>query len=101
MKKYLVSFDSLGVEAIIDLTELDEQFIFDKLHNSDATSPINSLISRIILRAQFNPQRNPEVWIIDVNDDVAYKDVVSISKDTPREFTDFTRKNGLNIFGAV
>jgi len=52
----------------------------------------------LILRARANPQRNYEIYTVQVDADVSLKDIQDMFKDTPQEIVDLVRARGHKIY---
>ena len=94
--KFLISFDTDGFELILNITTFEkEQFLAD-IKNDGTTIGLVSTLSNLLMRARLNPQRNPEIWIVEatVNED----QLRQISLKSPQELVDLIRKHGKNIY---
>jgi len=60
---FLFSFDQNGFEAIVNLTEIDEQCVLAKMADETPPQSVGSIISMCQMRARFNQPRNMEVWL--------------------------------------
>ena len=52
----------------------------------------------LILRARANPQRNYEIYTVQVEPDVSLKDIQDMFKDSPQEIVDIVRAQGHKIY---
>ena len=52
----------------------------------------------LILRARANPQRNYEIYTVQVEPDVSLKDTQNMFKDTPQEIVDLVRARGHRLY---
>ena len=55
-------------------------------------------IDLLILRARANPQRNYEIYTVQVEADVTLKDIRDMFKDTPQEIVDLVRARGHKLY---
>ena len=94
-KQVLVSFDSLGFEAIIDYSELLGQAMIAKM--SDSESPRNPL-PFMKLRAQANPQRFPEIWVVNIDNDLTVDEFRVYCENDPQGAANLIGENGECIF---
>jgi hypothetical protein len=59
----------------------------------------NHIVSRMMLRARFNQQRNPEVWGYNTEEDIAYDDMRDLWESNPQYMADLVRSKGEQFFG--
>lgn len=95
--RYVAMFDSLGFESIIDIT-YDELSRVESVLNDekDPLNDIQSLISKMSLRARMNSHRNPEIWIF--WSDVDENTLVYMAKQSPQIMADLIRSKGVSVF---
>ena len=55
-------------------------------------------LNLLILRARANPQRNYEIYTVQVEPDVSLKDIQDMFKDSPQEIVDIVRAQGHKIY---
>jgi hypothetical protein len=55
-------------------------------------------IDLLILRARANPQRNYEIYTVQVEPDVNLKDIREMFKDSPQDIVDLVRARGHKIY---
>ena len=87
-------FDSLGFEWIFSVTDYERKKVMAYLKGE---KKVDLPIPRYaILRAQFNPQRFPEIWAFESNIELAELELVA--QETPQVLVDAIRKCGRNVF---
>lgn len=97
MKKshlYIAYFDTLGFEAIVDLTEHDKRAMWAELKGEKPKRL--ETVPYFILRAKANPQRFPEVWYFQSELDA--ETLLCYSKDSPQELANLIREHGTKVF---
>jgi hypothetical protein len=52
----------------------------------------------LILRARANPQRNYEIYTVQVEADVSLKDIRAMFKDSPQDIVDLVRARGNRLY---
>jgi hypothetical protein len=100
--KWIVLFDNEGVDTLIPWSDVQEDIIIKKLSGENLNghqSPV-SIISRTIMRAQVNPQRNPEVWSYSTSSDMEVDEMRQLWVDSPQYMADLIRTKGDQLFGA-
>jgi hypothetical protein len=91
---YLASFDTLGFECIMDLTEYDKKAMWSALQDKKIKNEIP--LHAMIMRAKFNPQRFPEIWTFQSELDLVT--LLRYTRDMPQEMADLIRENGNSVF---
>lgn len=95
-RMYVASWDSLGFEAIIDITKMERDSLMAALKNETAPNP-NSILRNMILRARFNPQRFPQIWSFKSN--ISEDSLWEYAKSQPQSLADLIKSNGEKVFG--
>lgn len=98
-RNFLVYFDNLGFEAVFDLGQIHSDATMSTLKDESYSMPFN--LNALLMRARFNPQRFPEIWVFEVSDELSEEDVRDLAKNNPQHLADFARVNGKNIFGRT
>ena len=55
-------------------------------------------LNMLILRARANPQRNYEIYTVQVEPDVSLKDIQAMFKDSPQAIVDLVRAQGHRLY---
>ena len=98
-RNFLVYFDNLGFEAVFDLGQISSDATMATLRDEAYTMPFN--YSALMMRARFNPQRFPEIWVFEVSDELNEQDVRELAETNPQYLADFARANGKNLYGKT
>jgi hypothetical protein len=94
MNAYMCYFDSLGFEWIFSVTDYERKKVMAYLKGEEKVDlPIPRYA---ILRAQFNPQRFPEIWAFE--SDIELAELELVAQETPQVLVDAIRKCGRNVF---
>jgi len=93
----LLVWDCLGLEYSCNLTNYDKEVMWSTLKGEKPTVRIPGL-DILILRARANPQRNYEIYTVQVEPDVSLKDIQDMFKDTPQEIVDLVRARGHKLY---
>jgi hypothetical protein len=91
---YLASFDCLGFECVMDLTDYDKKAMWASLQNKQIKNEIP--LHAMIMRAKTNPQRSPEIWTFQSEIDLVT--LLRYTRDMPQEMADLIRENGTSVF---
>ena len=110
-RKFIVSWDSTGLEACVDITDkvsssenFEKEKIFALLKNPDAKPvneaqrSLNSIIHGMMLRARFNPQRNYEIYILTATNGIEREDILDWFDASPQAAADRTREIGSKLY---
>lgn len=89
---YIASWDCLGFEALVNLTEERNKAIMAALASTEYKAGFN--LSAMLLRARYNTQRDPEIWTFNVAGGVDFEDVKAMSEESAQALVDFIRQNG-------
>lgn len=95
-RTFLASWDTLGFECVIDITKIERENLIAVLSGKNPTN-LDTMLRNIILRARFNPQRFPQVWIFKSN--VDQKTLWAAASESPQATADLIRKHGTKVYG--
>lgn len=93
MSNYIASWDEFGLEALFNVTNIDENNVWKILKDERTqTVPLRNLI----LRAQFNPQRAYEIYafVSDLSED----EIAYCFEHTPQTIVEQIRQVGHKFF---
>lgn len=93
----LLVWDCLGLEYSCNLTEYDKDLMWSALKGEQPKVRIPGL-DILILRARANPQRNYEIYTVQVEADVTLKDIRAMFKDSPQDIVDLVRARGNKLY---
>lgn len=96
--RYITLFDSEGFESIIDITcDVHHRAEAALCDEEDPQKEIAALINKMTLRARFNPQRSPEIWVFwsDIDEKTLYKSAC----ENPQMMADLIRSKGVKLYG--
>lgn len=102
MSKFLCVWNSYGIESVIDITEYEfeeEALLIEMIQTGQpAASKFGSILTGLMLRARFNPQRNYEIYAVQAVDSITDKDIVDMFNANPQSAANTIRKNGVKLF---
>lgn len=82
-----------GFEVIADLTRWEKQTLLDNIAGKKPAQPPVNLYA-LTMRAQFNPQRNYEIWIITTTEDLDEDVMWDYAQANPQALVDMIRERG-------
>jgi hypothetical protein len=99
---FVFSWDHLGIESIISVTEydkIDKENIWKLLKGeTPQRNPINNIVQMLLLRAKFNPQRHYEIYAVDCDYSLDKEFWKSQWDEFPQETADLIRECGHKIY---
>lgn len=110
MSKFLLFWDCYGLEACIDITEdvergneFEKESLFERIKNpneeprNEPVVKLNKMFHMLQLRAQFNPQRNYELYMINTTDGIVDKDIWEWFETDPQSAVNHCREIGTKL----
>jgi len=88
--KFLTMFDCEGFECLIDITKREKDWLITTLKGEEYKDDLN--FNSMMMRARYNPQRRPEIWIFTSTVDDAT--LQEIKDEQPQALVDLIRENG-------
>lgn len=109
-RSFILSWDCYGLEACVDITEdlergndFEKESLFERIkdptkepHNSHVAK-LNKMIHMMQLRAQFNPHRNYEIYMINATEGVTEDDIKQWFESGPQAAADRCREIGTKL----
>lgn len=95
-KKFIAYWDSLGFECIIDIGKIEKENLVAIMSNKPETN-LDTMLRNMILRARFNPQRFPQIWMF--NSNVDQKTLWQAAEETPQAIADLIKQHGTKVYG--
>ncbi len=97
-RTFIAYWDCLGFETILDITGYENKKLLADIKGERFVHPLN--LHAMTLRAQFNPQRSPEIWLFTATGEITQEDLIQIAKDTPQYLVDLIREKGNCIYST-
>ena len=92
-------WDCNGLEAAVNVTDINRKRVWATLKGEDASKiPVEPNLMHWQLRAQFNPQRHYEIYLVEVTDDITVDDIVQAFEDAPQQMADTVRRIGHKFY---
>jgi hypothetical protein len=94
-----VMWDCNGLEAAVNLSDISRQRVWDTLKGRDARDiPREPNLMHWRLRAQANPQRHYEIYLLEIEDGITVDDVCRAFNDSPQTMADTVRRIGHKFY---
>lgn len=97
-QQWVVLFDTLGVDTLIPWDELKQDDMLNLLSSKKPKNYLDKRVNMMVMRAQANTQRWPEVWAYDTAEDWSYEDMRQQWEHAPQATADAVRERGTNLF---
>jgi hypothetical protein len=94
-----VMWDCNGLEAAVNVSDMSRQRVWAALQgkkNNELPREPNLMHWR--LRAQANPQRHYEIYLLEIEDDITVDDVCRAFKESPQTMADTIRRIGHKFY---
>lgn len=99
MNTFLLSWDMLGPEAVINVTEIEKQTVWDTLRDTPSlNTKLQHIVSMMMLRARSNTQRHYEIYTVNMEDGITEEDVREMFETGPQQMADLIRERGNRIY---
>ncbi len=103
---YLLSWDCYGLEACINVSDIDKEQMWETLkedlnnpnHNKGRTNTVGSIVNMLMLRAKFNTQRHYEIYAVDTEDEISESDLREMFDRDPQHSADLIRERGRKLY---
>lgn len=94
---FIAYWDCLGFECIVDCTTWERQTLLNEIAGKDLKpAPVN--LYAMMMRARFNPQRNPEIWSFTTTDDITESELKDIAEEDPQHLVNLIREKGKCLY---
>jgi hypothetical protein len=92
-------WDCNGLEAAVDITDIRKQKMWATLRGQDIRQvPVEPNLMMWQLRAQANPQRHYEIYLVELEDDITVDDVREAFENSPQTIADRVREIGHRFY---
>jgi hypothetical protein len=95
---FLISWDVQGIEAVINITEIDKEATWAVLRDEKPAQSLSTLVNAVMLRARYNSQRHYEVYTITVEESITEEDIREWFDHSGQSAADLIRKRGHKIY---
>ena len=94
---FLLSWDMLGLEAVINITEIEKEATWSTLQDKQ-TPRLNHIVNAVMMRARANSQRHYEVYTVTVEDGITKEDICEMFEAEPQRMADLIRERGCKVY---
>ena len=91
---FVTMFDSLGFECIVDITNFENKKLLATLRDVDEKVQFPVNLRHMVMRAQANPQRTPEIWSFTASEGIDQGILTTFAQESPQELADLIRECG-------
>lgn len=101
---FLFMWDYSGIEAIVPITQYEDQSKLDTWAilkgEKPGANPLSRILTHMKLRAQFNYDRNYEIYAVDCDKEMTEEFWEKEWDERPQETADLIRSKGVKIFSS-
>ena len=98
-KTLALMWDCLGLEAAVNVTDINQQRMWAALKGQDLTTVrTEPNLMHCRLRAQANTQRHYEIYLLEIEDDITVEDITQAFEDAPQQMADTVRRIGHKFY---
>jgi len=98
---FLLSWDMLGIDSVVNITEIDKKATWAMLQDENCRGPnLNVMVNAVLLRARLNSQRHYEVYTVTMSEDITEQDVREMFEANPQGMADLIRERGHKMYSA-
>ncbi len=92
-------WDCNGLEAAVNVTDIQKQKMWAVLKGQDTKRlPVEPNLMMWQLRAQANPQRHYEIYLVELDDSITVDDVCEAFEASPQAMADRVREIGHKFY---
>jgi hypothetical protein len=92
-------WDCDGLEAAANISSIRKRLTWAVLKGEDTRKiPVEPNLLHWQLRAQFNPQRHYEIYLLEVADGITVEDIREAFESAPQEMADTVRRIGHKFY---
>jgi len=108
---FILSWDNTGLEACVDITEdrdrsdnFEQEKIFDlirdphKVPTNEYLRRVNQMVSMMMMRARYNPQRHYEIYTVTTTEDVTAENLRDLFETSPQTAAELIRERGNKLY---
>lgn len=92
--QFIVSWDCNGLEVCCDVTKAQQRAVWEQLQGQLPSESGIPNLGHLKLRAQYNPQRHYEIYIIEAVDGITADDIREMFDADPQTSADTIRRLG-------
>ena len=96
--QFIVMWSNEGLEYVADITADQQRVVWENLQGRDSPRHAYANPFHLKLRAQFNPQRHYEIYIIDGADGITDADIRQMFHNDPQGSADLIRSKGIMFY---
>ena len=96
---FAVMWDCRGLEAVVCMSDIEQKILWETLKTGQRPRDIQMPnLMHWQLRAQFNPQRNYEIYIVTAQDGIGEDDIRDMFESSPQVAADTIRRIGHKFY---
>lgn len=92
--QFIITWDCYGLEICCDVTAAQQRAMWERLKGELPSESGIPHLEHLKLRAQYNPQRQYEIYIVEAVEGITAEDIKTMFKENPQEAADTIRRIG-------
>lgn len=96
--QFIVMWCNEGLEYVADVTADQQRVVWENLQGRDSPRHAYANPFHLRLRAQMNPQRHYEIYIVDGADGITEDDIRQMFRNDPQGSADLIRSRGIVFY---
>ena len=99
MSTIALMWDCMGLEAAVNVSDISKKRVWAALRGEDLDKvQADPILPQWRLRAQFNPQRHYEIYIIEADEGITVADIRNAFEASPQTMAETVRRIGHKFF---
>jgi hypothetical protein len=96
---FLLSWDMLGIEAVINISEIEKDATWALLQDKPGPR-LNGIVNSVMMRARMNSQRHYEVYTVTMEESITEQDIKDMFETNPQGMAELIRERGHKMYSA-
>ena len=94
---FLLSWDMLGLEAVINISEIEKDATWALLQDKPGPR-LSGIVNAVMMRARMNSQRHYEVYTVTMEESITEQDVKDMFETNPQHMAELIRERGRKVY---
>ena len=94
---FLLSWDMLGIEAVINITEIEKDATWALLQDKPGPR-LSGIVNAVMMRARMNSQSHYEVYTVTMESSITEEDIKEMFEMNPQHMAELIRERGRKVY---
>lgn len=102
---FILSWDMLGLESIINASQIEKEQMWNILKNAQTdknkegrVESVDQLVQKLMLRAKFNTHRHYEIYSVRVDKSITVENIKNLFEENPQSAAELIRQRGNKLY---